>query len=270
MNKQFPLFLFAIVVVLSCNRCKEECDDPTNPECPNYVAPVVINPCEDAAETSADFEMYQELYPVETFDTLVQFYHDCMLFREITLHALQDSAEYHWIIGADHYYTREVNFNFGAEFVGQEIPLILVVSRQPDTACFPNDNGIDTLVKTIMPKYFCDASIWGKYYGAWDESPLDSFIVELYLDFNNYPDCNDNVYLAGLNPILPDTCTCTYNLALDNYYEFEETPTSCYDPIGSVSLDSTLHNVIVDYSLSETNINNFPRLYHIFRGYRLN
>jgi hypothetical protein len=269
-NVQTMLFFLMLSIVISCNRCKEDCDDPTNPECPNYVEPIPINPCAGAEATSADFIMYQSLLPGLTADTLIQFYHDCVYNKNITLHALQDSCEYDWIIGADNYYTRDVTFNFGFEFVGQSIPLKLSVTRTPNTSCFPNDNGLDTLVKTVVPKVGCDASIWGKYYGAWDESLLDSFVVELLPDLNDYPFCGNNVGFIGLNPDILDTCFSWQCHLVDNYIQFDNIPTFCYNPVGSAFLDSTKNKITVSYSISETNTLNTPRSSHLFKGHRIN
>ncbi len=269
MNKQFPLFLFAIVVVLSCNRCKEECDDATNPECPNYVAPVVINPCEDAEETSADFEMYQHLSPGLTIDTLIEFYNYCLTNRDITLRASQDNANYHWIIGADDYYTQEVTFEVGSQFEDVEIPLTLIVTRAPDSLCNNNDNGVDTVTKTIVARYYCNSSIYGKYYGTWENEEVDSFVVEFTYEADGSSFCGI-FNLVGVQPLEPDTCINGNTRRVDNYLEFDGFAGDCYMPIGTAQLDSALQNITIDYSILVNITQNEPRIQHVFKGHKIN
>ncbi len=57
--KNLFYLIFVIAAVLSCSRCKEECDDPTDPDCPNYVVPV--DPCAGKTEVSAEFKIEMEI-----------------------------------------------------------------------------------------------------------------------------------------------------------------------------------------------------------------
>jgi hypothetical protein len=263
------LFLFmSIILIMSCNKCKERCDDPTNPECPNYVAPDNNDPCAGVETTNSDFIMYQSLLPGTTQDTLIQFYHDCMWGKAITLHAIQDSAEYHWIIGTNHYYSRDVTFQIGFEFVNQEIPLTLIINRSPNLACYPEDIGADTTIKSVMPKNSCEASIWGKYYGAWMSNPSDSFVLEIISETTEYPHCS-NSFLIGFNPSDPDTCFASENIVLDNFIKLDGTATYCYGPMGWALLDSTMTQINIEYSINENSSSFLPRIYNTFRGHRL-
>ena len=255
--------------MMSCHKCKDECDDATNKDCPNYVESVVDDPCVGAMSTSADFVMLQRLPVENALDTLVEFYQNCLFGYDITLHAMQDNAEYHWIIGTDSYYTRDVTFNFGQEFVNQTIPLKLIVTRTPDSSCHPNDNGVDTLVHTVIPKHNCDASIWGHYYGAWDDAPLDSFEIAFVHEDQGPFDCFP-MMIVGAKPNLPDSCAGSSCYYVDNYLTFDGVTTACYNPTGWAKLDSSLNNISIAYSISVTNTWNTPREYHIFQGHRMN
>jgi hypothetical protein len=269
MNRLVWLVL-SIIIVFGCNHCKDECDDSTDPNCPNYQEP--INPCDGVFATSAQFSMMQSpnINGVPP-DTLITFYRECVIMKPITLRAHLNDCSYHWIIGANDYYTQEVSFNFSSTYVDQQIPITLIVSRTPNTACFPEDDGLDTVSKIIIPKYGCEAAIWGKYYGAWEDSPLDSFVIELVNDPNDWPNCGDQVKFINLNPMASDdTCIAGNLRVLYNYIEISETSGSCYWPLGQSFLDSTEQNIKIEYSLIQEIIPNAPRFFHKFRGYRVN
>lgn len=268
MNKHFfyGCVLFA-ALILSCCKPDKECDDPTNPECPNYVA---SNPCEGLNPTTADFITYQHTAYFTGWDTLVEFHQHCLWGGAITLQAVQDDAEYHWVIGSDHYYTREVTFQFGAEFEGQNIPLTLTVTRTPNTQCFPNDSGTATMTKTVTPRSQCDAAIYGRYYGAWDDNPADSFVFEITYDPEGLSLCDGLLWVIGAKPNFPDTCIGANGMRLNNYIELADLPTSCHGPLGKGFLDSTLNNIKIDYSITETTESELTRENHIFKGYRIN
>ena len=259
----------SILLIISCSRCKEKCTDATNPDCPNYVPLVVVDPCAGALTTSADFIMYQSLTPGLASDTLIQFYHYCFTNKTITLKASQDSANYHWIIGADDYFTQEVTFEIGSQFENADIPLKLVVTRNPDVDCYPNDNGVDTVTKTIVARHFCAGSMAGRYCGTWENEAVDSFVVELIFEPDGVSQCG-RFNLSGVQPTLPDTCINGSFQRLDNYLRFDGFSGACFMPIGKAKLDSTLQNIFIDYSLLLYTNQNEPRVYHLFNGHRIN
>lgn len=269
MNKHFfyGCVLFA-ALVLSCCKPDKECDDSTNPECPNYIAP---NPCAGLSATTADFLTYQHTWYNVASDTMIEFHQYCFYGKAITVHAIQDDAEYHWVIGSDHYYTRDVTFQFSGQFVDQDIPLTLTVTRTPNTQCFPNDNGSATMSKIVTPRSSCDAAIYGKYYGSWEENPADSFVFEITYDPDGgLSSCDGWLWVIGAKPNFPDTCISPNGIRLNNYIEFGDFATDCHNPIGKAFLDSTLNNIMIDYSITETTESELTRENHIFKGYRIN
>ncbi len=269
MQKPYTTVLFLLVVILSCSRCKEECDDSTNPECPNYIEPIETNECEGVIQTSADFSMFQKMNRPNDTDTLIEFFEFCFSTKEVVFHANQEDATYHWVIGADHYYSQDVNIVFGAEFEDQNIPITLIVEREPNNICFPNDNGIDTVVVNVVPKSRCEASFFGKFRGAWDDNPLDSFTIEFGPVESKFSPCS-NLFIVGAKPNMPDTCFQGNWYGVHNYVLINAPTTLCYGPIGVVSIESTLHNIIFDYSINVTNSTNEFREDHIFRGHLIN
>ena len=183
--KKLFLFLIPLTVIMLCNSCKEECDDATNPECPNYVEPVVVDPCAGSHEVSAEFTIEQKVgtspanaYFIETTGASCRLSSDAGT-SDIRLYGRQDGLNYKWIIGADTIYEREYIFRFSNEFAGGIYPIKLIVSGEIDSLCFPNDNGMDTVIKYLPVVDFMDNPILGTYKIAWDSAPQDSFDVKI-------------------------------------------------------------------------------------------
>ena len=147
MNKLIYFFLMTLLV-LSCSRCKEEdCTDSTNPDCPNYVAPV--DPCAGKTEVSADFVIEERISAIGAgefipTDTTLKERH--IRFRAIT----QGAYEYKWYVGSEIITdVQSVTRFFPEQWAGSNIPITLVVRKIPDNACFPNDDGYDSITKVF-------------------------------------------------------------------------------------------------------------------------
>jgi hypothetical protein len=177
MTERLLLFLFLTLIVLSCTRCKEECTDSTNADCPNYVAPPTpVDPCAGSSEVSAEFtvEARVSTVPIAWRHTIGAY--DAQLIR---VSAVQDGLDYKWVVGTDTIYTRTHTFYFPNGSEGQSYPITLIVAGSIDSICHPYDNGMDTVVKYIPVVDSCSNPIFGQYRIAFDNSPLDSFDVEL-------------------------------------------------------------------------------------------
>jgi len=116
--KKLMFFLMALGMTMSCNRCKEECDDSSNPECENYVIPP--DPCADTHQVSATFTISQYAGPGNDNFYVETLYH-VQANSLIKLQADEEDASYKWIIGADTIYTQEYSFQFSTDFYDQII-----------------------------------------------------------------------------------------------------------------------------------------------------
>ena len=97
---------------------------------------------------------------------------------------------YEWLVGP---MTRRTTQKFALFFdkttLGS-IPVRLIARRPLNTACFPNDDGVDTLTKvlTLMPRQDPRAAVLGKFRGANISSPRDTVTVRIYQGPNfDYP-----------------------------------------------------------------------------------
>ncbi|MGM0479700.1 MAG: hypothetical protein ACQERC_10795 [Bacteroidota bacterium] len=104
------------------------------------------DPCDCASEVSADFVIEEYTGPIS----------DLWIQTDTTLHdkyvrfrALEDDAEYTWYIGADVETIQTPSKFFSDQWTGSDIPITLVVKKDPNKTCFPDDDGYDSITKTF-------------------------------------------------------------------------------------------------------------------------
>lgn len=104
---------------------------------------------------------------------------------------------YEWLVGPTTTRTaQQFALSFDANTVGK-ISVRLIAHRPPNTACFPHDDGVDTLTRVLTLVPFLDptlplrnprAPIYGKFLGANRSAPRDTFTVRIYQGINySYP-----------------------------------------------------------------------------------
>jgi len=104
--------------------------------------------CECAKEVSADFVMEERdgltvaTYKYTNTDTI--FFNKNVRFR-----ALETDANYTWYIGNEVLNIQQFERYFGEVLIGQNIPISLVVKKTPNTICFPDDDGYDSITKIL-------------------------------------------------------------------------------------------------------------------------
>lgn len=274
MKKPFLLFFFLLLVVLSCTSCKEECNDPTNPDCPNYVPP--IDPCAGSQEVSADFTIEMKVnkpgYPETWIESNVNILGSHRLVR---LHANLDNAiSYKWLLGADTLYSQDYEFVFGQAFSGQTIPVTLIIMAEPNNICFPNDNGMDTITKYIEVKDICTADIFGRYWGSWASAPSDSFEIAITSrSCDENPPLLDDLFLVNFDQT---NDSCGFNNfefpETDNFYvKFNTGNNACSAARGTAILSQDRYHFQATYQLFDPANPNNPELWPMrqFRGRKL-
>lgn len=121
-------------------------------------------------------------------------------------------TSYKWLIGdIDERTGRRVGVAFDSKTLGT-IPVRLIATRPPNTACFKNDDGVDTLTKVLALVQYRDqrAPIYGKFQGANSDTPRDTFTVRIYSGPNAYypnnPAAEPSNYALGI----PKGCQTPY------------------------------------------------------------
>ncbi len=185
-----------VIQLQSCCKDEVQCNDPRNPECINY------NPCIDAKTVRADFTMLEEgdalgLDPFwEYYDT------DTSIWNNVRFNAIEENAKkYTWYIGT------EIQPRFGKsiviDFSSNKTPkrIRLIVEKEPNKSCFPNDDGVDTVDRML---YFLDRydslnmPIIGKFRGISTENLNEikdvsigyfSYQGSIHVTFTGFNDC---------------------------------------------------------------------------------
>lgn len=220
--------------------CKEECDDPTNRDCPNY------DPCLSYEPANAEFMILDsltgwicdgELFGLSTeVDTL-------FVSNELIFRAKHDNDTYQWKVGTDDrtWIEKEFSLDFGTNGTG-DIPITLIVSKNDPDGCLTAEERSDTLTKFVH-LYFWNHStadnappIVGSYFGANEDMPSDTFTIEVPLGLT----------IQGIQNLPKDCTNAIGDLRLSNSsFVFASCGNSC--GIGILQEDN--ETIIVDYSL---------------------
>lgn len=163
-NKWQILFLLlsGVIFIMGC-----DCDDPTDSKCSNY------DPCYEVAEVKANFNFYEGIG-----DTLIQT--DTVLNLHVTFKAEEEYDKVKWLIGDDPREWTDEQFTLIFRDTGT-YKITLMVERTPNKGCFPNDDGLDTLVKyfTRLGDLGDNHPIIGDYHGYLASNPEDTFTVNV-------------------------------------------------------------------------------------------
>jgi hypothetical protein len=85
--------------------------------------------------------------------------------------------------------------SFDLSFYGTlgTVPITFTGNKQPNTTCFPQDNGVYTATRNVTLVEQFDKSVItlsplrGKYFGAFTDTPLDTFTIRIdYFDSLKY------------------------------------------------------------------------------------
>lgn len=169
------------------------------------------DPCDCASEVSADFEILEHLQNGIADHLNVFTPTDHILGnKRATFRAKLGGAEYRWYIGIEELDQREVNRYFPEQLAGQAIPITLVVKKEPNKICFPNDDGYDSITKIMNVYDRCDTNHLEGNFRIAEVGSIDSFDVKLNIrgGFEN-------------NVFVPDQCN-----GID-FYNYDKQGSEC-------------------------------------------
>lgn len=129
------IFLASALLMLACKKEKPELGISDQ------------DPCGCVSEVSAEFTIEEiTTYIVEDIwietDTLWNG-------GGARFTAKEENATYKWYIGSQVFTTRSVFRSFPPHIKDVNIPITLVVTKNPNSICYPNDDGYDSIVKTF-------------------------------------------------------------------------------------------------------------------------
>jgi hypothetical protein len=133
--KEHLLFLsISVATLISCKKVQPEMKDLD---------------CSCAKETSAEFDI-EEIWRLGLWDEKRSITDSTFKEMNVVFTAKDTNASYKWYIGNEVLNTKSVIRYFNSSLVGQTIPITLVVRKNPNYICFPNDDGYDSITKTVV------------------------------------------------------------------------------------------------------------------------
>jgi hypothetical protein len=200
------LFLLIGLIAVGMDSCKKkpptppDCYDPANPDCVNY------DPCYGKELPTADFLMEESVVKQGLDRVFIPedsiFFGVYIRFRSI----YEDEAKYThtWYLGAETLDGYQIVRSFDKVTRPAFITVSHVIRYEPDTVCFPGDDGMDSVSrKFYLIKYYNELNVFGKYRGIL-ENEIDSFDMEIsYINENGDPaivfDYTSNMYQRFIN-----------------------------------------------------------------------
>ena len=163
MKRNYPKtrWLALLLMALSIAACKKCKDDPP------------VNPCEGKSALKADFRMFtisgnnkDTVFMPALMDTV--YVKDPEQYSgSVTFQAIGNYDSVRWRVGGDAriFKTNTFALNFDNETAKSDIDVVLIGYKKPDAACFPNDDGVDTVKKTftVLPISRGYSPLVGKY-----------------------------------------------------------------------------------------------------------
>jgi len=223
----------ALIAALLCS-----CSDTTAPD-----------PCSGSEPVTAHFTMYESLDGKAVAA-------DTVLFGNfISFAADKKYDSYQWRIGTDARVWRDSVVRLRFEKAEGDVPVYLIVHGKPNTACFANDDGIDTVKKILhVAGGWEKTRVLGNYHGHNTDAPRDTFTFSI--EYKDLGDFGKRFIMNNLNP------GCTEPAqdgapAIDisiGYRSFQFVSTGwvgmgCDDPEGIAILQGDGDSVVVQYTL---------------------
>ena len=180
---RFFTALAALALFTTC--CKDDCLDPTNPDCDNY------DPCYGKTLPSAKFNIeYQNWDSIQ--DKVVWFI-DSGQFAGAWMRFSSDYTDskykHTWYVGSEVFTQPTTPMrDFSKQPRPQTITISHVIEYVPDLQCFPDDDGKDSVAQSFkLIAAWNDLKTFGKFR-CLIEGTLDSFDIEaIRIDGNDQP-----------------------------------------------------------------------------------
>ncbi|MFM2041395.1 MAG: hypothetical protein RLZZ493_1984 [Bacteroidota bacterium] len=210
MKNTLFLILCAFVLLTSCRKEQPSMNENNN--------------CDCAKEVSADFQMGEKFGDqFMELDTIAMpiFYNDgnpANFQYETDVYVyfsanIKNAISYEWQVGANSITQSTKDFGlYFSDTIGT-IPVRLIVHAKPNLICFPNDDGVDTVVKYLTIRNVVPDPLTGKYSGYNTNDPTHVFTIEIDttriadafspygyyigLGIKNLPDGNNNWFFVS-------------------------------------------------------------------------
>jgi|GEM_PF-849524 len=178
---------------------------------------VTPDPCEGARPVTARFTIY------EVLESGTKAPSDTTVNGMVLFAADERYDSYEWQIGSDTRIWRDSAFSL--RFTLRDapdsipIPIRFIGRRKPDTTCFPDDDGVDTAYRELLPLSDPASPLLGAYHGAHVDDPTDTFTVAIYVTYRD-PEMTTlcSVVMRNINRGCSDTSRVSCGAVNEKYF----------------------------------------------------
>jgi hypothetical protein len=228
------------------------------------------NPCKELNPVSANFEI-REAQQLDYPDGYKPIDADTIVTDWVEFTAREENAYYVWNLGRETITTKSFKrFGFPR---GQSIEVSLKVTKNPNKACFPQDDGIDSAKRTfyVTPIYQCDTKISGTYEG-FDEGNTSSKRTIVIDACAKYPPGHPGEGLTELS-IANLTPSCNNFAFLLTFIAYKQVmfgfTTECLNPTGLIKVSGTKNSDIrIEYTVKKDASDSKNSISKVFIGKR--
>ena len=148
------------------------------------------DPCSCAKEVSAEFDIQEVINIQYGRETITDHVFEN---RTVRFTAHEEHEDYKWYLGSEILTGKSVSRYFNSSVANMTIPVTLVVKKNPNKTCFPNDDGYDSVVKymDVIERCAQPHMLEGTFRFA-EENSTDSIDIRLERGFyGTTTDCED-------------------------------------------------------------------------------
>ncbi len=224
------------------------------------------DPCFDVIPKAAHFVMLEDFYADSIFAT------DTVLMGNF-VHFVADEGydSVRWKIGFDNRTFTKPSFKLRFLDITGAFEVQMIAWWTPDTLCFPQDSGTDTLRKILVVVPWENAAVLGAYHGYHEGVPEDTFSIQVMQQGYWYK-------IYGINPGCsnPDTLASRLSERI-GFTALEINGRSwygdgCLGPEGFAVIDEDRKHLTVTYTIGDTSQpftnQGYPQLSYTFIGTR--
>ncbi|MCC7331369.1 MAG: hypothetical protein IT232_02065 [Flavobacteriales bacterium] len=173
-NLKYLFFFISFFFIATLNSCKEDCNDPTNPDCKNY------DPCLGKEPANADFGIYEVIGEGYRFEHILDETDTILSRNGVVFKPKKDYDKVTWILGAETISTTEL---YRDRFPNGWIN-VTMIAEMNSHPCLKQEQLRDTLTKRFFVVPFKSDSTslknspwWGTWEGSDTDNPNEKYIV---------------------------------------------------------------------------------------------
>lgn len=285
MRNLFFVLLLGIIGI-GMSGCGEDCDDPTDPICPNY------DPCYGLIQPETIIEMGADKYQSPTSPS-IRFEGDTVIHGNYVYFKtnIEDALSYKWTVGSDTRIWDEQEFGLSfsyddSTFLRNNPLLITLIIEYKFNECFTNQPLKDTLTRYLHFRGEWESAIFGTWEGILDEEVNNPYQLRFVWATNiQGGGLDSNVYVYNLygegDKCFHWSSDYTSNLGYREYIDFAQNTAINWETCGGpyyrwtrefktvVNTEEDVINITWEEWKYKDNGDCCDTIPHVFQGHRV-